>query len=71
MPLKIIQWNIRNAIRNKASLSSLSSFIKPNIICLQETWSRLGSNLNIPGFNLMAHTPRPQIRGGGVAILGS
>ena len=71
MSLKIIQWNIRHVTKNKASLSTLCTNVNPHIICLQETWSHTDSNLNIPGYSVISHTPRLQSKGGGVAILAS
>ena len=69
MSLIVTQWNIRNLISNKPSLATLCSIINPHVICLQETWSQPNSNINIPGYNVIAHKPRTLSRGGGVAIL--
>ena len=71
MNLKIVQWNIKSLIKNKSSLSLICSDTKPQIICLQETWSHKHSNLNIPGYYLISHTHRNTLKGGGVAILAS
>ena len=71
MNLKVVQWNIKNLLKHKSSLSLLCSNINPQVICLQETWSRSNSNLKIPGYNVISHKPRDAIKGGGVAILAS
>ena len=71
MNLKILQWNIKHLSNSKPSLSKLCSETNPHVICLQETWSHSNSNNSIPGYYAVSHTPRPVLKGGGVAILAS
>ena len=70
--LKVSQWNIRHLYKNKHSLLSYCSQEKPNVICLQETWTQEKSIPKLSGFNLISHKPRDTgTKGGGVAIFAS
>lgn len=66
--LKIVQWNIRNLYTNKDSLTTLCSEILPDVLVLQETWTKPNTQIKVSGYNFISHTPRNST-GGGVAIL--
>ena len=68
--LTIIQWNCQN----HANIKELRAFlceqeIKPNIICLQETWLKDKNRLpNIPNYKTACYKNRSDQKGGGVMI---
>ena len=68
MKLSVLQWNIRSFPRNKIYLQKAVDDINPQIICLQETWAKPKTPLQLPGFSVSARLDRPVAVGGGVSI---
>ena len=65
--MKIGQWNIRSAIKNRSSLLNIINEFKPDIICLCETWLNPNLNFNINHYNTIRND---RVDGyGGIAIL--
>ena len=66
--MHIISWNA-NSIRahcHQLKLFIDNAIIKPQIICIQETWLKKQSNFSIPGYTIETKS-RDEGRGGGVA----
>ena len=65
--LKIIQWNIRGFISNKANLEILIQEQSPDIVCLQETFLKNKQRSQIKDYNIIRKDRNMQV-GGGVLI---
>lgn len=50
MNINIVQWNIKGYYTNLPHLQQVIDTIKPNIICLQETWLRETDNIRLNNF---------------------
>lgn len=71
--LTLITWNIRSILPKFADFEACVSKMKPDIICVCETWLNLSTadtQVSMPGFNLIRHDRRPNIRkkGGGLCV---
>ena len=66
--LLILLWNCRSLTANLIEFNNYLNKVKPNIICLTETWLKGTININISGYNLYRND-RFGSKGGGVAIL--
>ena len=66
--LLILLWNCRSLTANLIEFNNYLNKIKPNVICLTETWLKGAINLNFNGYK-MFRNDRFGARGGGVAIL--
>lgn len=68
MGISIFQWNARSLISNgqelKCFIEELS--VKPNVICVQETWLKPSLDFIIHGYTAV-RKDRSHVTGGGVA----
>lgn len=68
MNLTVLQWNLRSFPRNKLFLQSAIDELTPKVICLQETWAKPTTKLQLSGYSLSARLDRRVGVGGGVSI---
>ena len=73
MTLTILQWNAQSLLaHSKEFKKDISSWkIKPDILCIQETWLNDQRLFNLPGYDIYRHDRKTtdKKRGGGCAIL--
>lgn len=69
MVLSILQWNARSLIANGQELKYFieRQNVKPNIVCIQETWLKPSLVFILSGYIALRKDRNPNV-GGGVAI---